>query len=263
MHKYAVGLPWVLMVALLAGCPGAQDDAKQDGGVGPAISAKVEPASDDTRVALGPEVTLIVPGGLLSAPATFSSAARTQLPSKIASPNALLGAFELSCDTGSTFEQPLTLEFKYDPADLEPLLDEGKGLSVAFWDTEGRGWTAVPAQADATRHVLIVKTQHLSTWAYWTLRGYKSVTTPEAHFDIYYDPKSTVPLSDGALDMKGFAQRVGELLETAYGAYSAAGFKMPSSWVGSSLNVVLTEELRWAWETWKLGGYNPKYDSET
>jgi hypothetical protein len=209
-----------------------------------------------------------------------------QLPQDLTGPTQMLGAFELTCSgcptaatavdggagnrvdagtvDGGVSTPSLTIELSYDPATLDPGLDEGKGIFVAYWDIEGQGWVTVPFQVDTVRKKLLVPTDHLSTWVYWTLRGYKSITTAEGHFDVYYNPTHTVPLVGAtAMDMRGFAGRVGELMEIAYGRYKAAGFKMPWYLFTSTMKVVVTDDLRWVWETWELKGYNRKYMSQT
>jgi hypothetical protein len=246
---------------------GGQDSGSLSDTQNAATAVVVSPSASTATVTLGRGVAVTLPGGFLSAPATFHSAEVLRLPRDLTGPTEVLGAFEVSCtgcptvagDAGAAgFGQDITLEFAYDPAKLDPGLDEGKGLFVAYWDDDRQNWTTVPFQVDTAADKLIVKTDHLTTWVYWTMRGYKSVTSAEGHFDVYYNPKHTVPPAGAAgVDMRGFAARVGEIMEVAYGRYKGAGFTMPWYLTTSTIKVVVTDDLRWVWETWDLGGYNP------
>jgi hypothetical protein len=62
--------------------------------------------------------------------------------------------------------------------------------------------------------------------------------------------------------MRAFAARVGTLMEVAYGRYQTAGFKMPWYLFTSTIKIVITDDLRWVWETWQLKGNNPRYVSQ-
>jgi hypothetical protein len=238
--------------------------------IGPVTSATVAPSSSSTTTPLGTGVAITVSGGFLPASTTFTSAPVLQLPRDIAGPTQMLGAFELTCSgcpsvavdggadhrvdagavDGGGSTGPMTIELSYDPTLLDPGLEEGKGIFVATWDIEGQGWVMVPFQVDTVRKKLLVPTDHLSTWVYWTLRGYKSVTTAEGHFDVYYNPSHTVPLvGTTGMDMRGFAGRVGELMEIAYGRYKTAGFKMPWYLFTTATKVVVTDDTNWFWDS--------------
>jgi hypothetical protein len=248
--------------AIDAGTEALAVDAANDGPVTTiGYTATVNPSGQATTVPVGPGVTITVPGGLFAQPATFTVSRMTALPAPIESPNQQLDAWSVTCDLGSTFAQELTLEFAYDPAALDPGLPEGKGIFLAYWDESALGWMPVPAKVDTATKRLQVKTSHLSTWVYWTLRGYKTVASSNGHFDVYYDPAATSPLTSPAMSIANFASHAGEIMEEAWAAYDGAGFTMPRAWFSCPLSMVITDDMRWVWNTFKLAGYNPLYEN--
>jgi hypothetical protein len=252
------GVTWVYGFGSGTGDAGAGGDGSVAATV---YTATASPSSQPTTVTVGPVVSITVPGGLLAQTATFSVSTVPQLPSDIPSPNQLLGAWNLTCDAGSTFTQELTLEFSYDPSLLDPGLAEGKGIFMAYWDETAVGWVSVPVQVDTVNKRLVVRTLHLSTWAYWTLRGFSNLATSAGHFDVYYDPTAASPLTDATMTMPDFAAHVGEILEQAYTAYYAAGFTMPSSWFAFTIKVIIIDDMRWVWNTWNLSKYVGSYEN--
>jgi hypothetical protein len=223
--------------------------------------ATVTPSAQATTVAVGPAVTITVPGGLFTQAATFTATRLQTLPSTPPKPNQLLDAWSVTCSQGSTFAQELTLEFGYDPTLLDPGLAPDKGIFLAYWDETALGWVQVPVKVDTVAKRLVAKTSHLSTWVYWSLHGYYNVATAEQHFTIYYDPTVGSPLVGADMTIAQFAAHVGQLMEQAYKAYADAHFTMPSSWFPGALNVIITDDTRWAWQTFSLGGYNFTYET--
>jgi hypothetical protein len=224
--------------------------------------ATVTPSAQATTVAVGPAVTITVPGGLFTQAATFTATRLQALPSTPPKPNQLLDAWSVTCSQGSTFAQELTLEFGYDPTLLDPGLAPDKGIFLAYWDETTLGWVQVPVKVDTAAKRLVAKTSHLSSWVYWSLHGFYSVPTAEQHFDIYYDPTVGSPLVGADMTIAQFAAHVGQLMEQAYKAYADAQFAMPTSWFPSTLKVIINDDSRWIWQTFELGGLNPKYESQ-
>ena len=140
-------------------------------------------SSASSSVTLGDAngVTITAPGGLLA-----GNAKLTVVPSKTAAqlpkPNAaakILGAYDISLGGASNFDREITIEIPYDPAALDPNSPEGRNLWVSSWDPKNNLWSLQRAEVDTVRKRLIVRTNHLSTWIYWTLQGYKYVESSE------------------------------------------------------------------------------------
>lgn len=180
------------------------------------------------------DVTVILPARLLSAPADLAVATSTTASSlPLPTPDTqIIGAFDISLGSSSSFNADVTLEFAYDPTKLDPSVPEGENLWVSAWDSEHKRWTLQPIEIDATRHHIVVRTRHLSTWIYWKLKGYAYVAAATGYspFEIYYHPGHTQPRTDVAATytMRDLANDVLATLTTARQAYADAGFVVPN-----------------------------------
>lgn len=199
----------------------------------PGTTVSIKPSSGVQTITSGP-VALTIPGGLLTAPMDLTvapSATASQLPR--AAPDAkILGSFDIELGSGTTLDQPITLEFTYDPSTLDPNAPEGKNLFVSSWDAQNNLWSLLPTTVDTTRHTVSVQTTHLSTWIYWTLQGYKYVpaSTDDSLFEVYYNPSHAQPRKDVATTytMLDLAMDVLSALSTARAAYVGANFTPPN-----------------------------------
>lgn len=201
--------------------------------VTPPATTTVQPSTQSqTIIAAGVSVT--IPGGLLASATTLSVAVnRTleQLP-KPTSVAALLGGYDISLGDASQFDQALTIEIPYDPALLDPTVPEGKNLWVSSWDTQNSRWQDHVVTVDVASKRLIVQTDHLSTWVYWTLKGYTYVEADSGYgpFEVYYRPTDAQSRTDvpSTYTMRDLANDVMAALTTAKAAYKAANFTSPN-----------------------------------
>ena len=201
--------------------------------VAPPATATVQPSTQSQTVDVG-GVIVTIPGGLLTGVTTLSVGVnRTveQLP-KPTTAAALLGGYDISLGSASTFEQALTVEIPYDPALLDPTVPEGKNLWVSSWDPQSASWQEHVVTVDTVRKRLIVRTDHLSTWAYWKLNGYTYVEADSGYgpFEVYYRPTDAQPRKDVAstYTMRDLAKDVMAALTTARAAYKDANFTTPN-----------------------------------
>jgi hypothetical protein len=235
-------LPFLLLFGL-ASCVsssrnnGVASDAGSDA-LGPVTGGvTIQPSAVSQTISQG-GVSVTIPGGLLSVPTTLTiapSATATQL-AKPTPDTAILGAYDISLGTTSTFDKPITIEIPYDPAKLDPDSPEGKNLWVSSWDPTSSRWSIPPIDVDTVRKVITVHTYHLSTWIYWTLQGYKYVDSTDGAFEVYYHPNHAQPRLDvGAMTptytMRDLATDTAVTLATARQRYDAANFTVPSGQV--------------------------------
>lgn len=185
-------------------------------------------------------VQVLVPESLALGDAALQVRPLTELPKPLPSGLAAAGGYELSLGDQHEFALPLTIELPLSREQVDPELPAGRGVGAARWDDDTQRWLDLPARYDAERQVLRLWTNHLSTFAYWTLRGYLYVTSPAEHFYVYYRPTVLPPLQAGGFaTARDAAQEVALYLDDAWERYEQAGFTMPS--VGGELGAVFEQ----------------------
>jgi hypothetical protein len=214
----------------------------------PSAIINVSPSSNDQLLtALGVGVT--VPGNLLTATQPLKITALSDASVARPIPDMqTVGLYDVTLGTSTTFGQPLLLEFPYDAPALGNDAAEGKNLWVSYWDTERREWVRVDATVDVERQKLVVRTDHLSTWWIYRLRGYDFVPKGRtSYFEVYFHPKHDNPRNDViGQSMQGLAEDVLAALETARENYRLAGFKVPATTASVFIgNVPDSEWGRW------------------
>jgi hypothetical protein len=65
---------------------------------------------------------------------------------------------------GTTFDQPVTLNFSYDPAEIPPQAAEAE-LALGYYDEASGLWTELPSVVDTVNHIVSAPAEHLSTFA--------------------------------------------------------------------------------------------------
>jgi hypothetical protein len=71
--------------------------------------------------------------------------------------------YELGPD-GTTFDQPATINFSYDPGDIRPGVAEDE-LVMGYYDDEAAQWQFMPSVVDMASHIVSTLVDHLSTFA--------------------------------------------------------------------------------------------------
>jgi hypothetical protein len=247
MRRPSPGSVLFLLLVGLSACTSSNNGLAGDGG--PDASSTITggvtvlPSATSQTVSHG-GVSLTIPGGALASAATLAvvpSVAATLL-AKPTPDMTILGAYDISLGTTSTFAEPITIEIPYDPAKLDPDSPEGKNLWVSSWDPASSLWSLPPIDVDTVRKVISVHTTHLSTWVYWTLKGYKYVDSTDGAFEVYYNPNHAQPRTDVAdrtptYTMRDLAADAAVTLATAKQAYKDALFTVPSRQV----KVIITD----------------------
>jgi hypothetical protein len=72
-------------------------------------------------------------------------------------------AYELG-PRGTTFDQPVTLNFSYDPAEIPERVTEEE-LYLAYYDEDSAQWLELPSAVDVVGHTVTAPVEHLSTFA--------------------------------------------------------------------------------------------------
>jgi hypothetical protein len=72
-------------------------------------------------------------------------------------------AYELG-PRGTTFDQPVALNFGYDPAEIPERVTEEE-LYLAYYDEDSAQWLELPSEVDVASHTVTALVEHLSTFA--------------------------------------------------------------------------------------------------
>ena len=187
----------------------------------------VQPSGSVQSIAAG-SVTVTVPGNFLASAATLTVATSTKMPQlpALASEAKVLDTFDITLGNATTFEQQLSLGIPYNPINLDPGVAEGKNLWVASWDEQNSVWMPQRAEVDTVRKLIVVGTDHLSTWSDYVLWGYLSVSSTDGQYEVWFNPNHPQPRTDvpAGYTMRDLATEVLTDLKTAREAYEAAGF---------------------------------------
>ena len=151
------------------------------------ISRKVEPSATPLRVETAERTTVVLPAGIIKASTEVTIAKLANFPAPPGEALAVMNAYDVRVGDQTVFDEPLTLEFPYDPEALRPDLPARKAIVAAWWDAQRKSWRITPCEVDEEHHKVIVKTQHLTVWS--TLRWMKQWNVLDAdNFAIAYKP---------------------------------------------------------------------------
>jgi hypothetical protein len=112
-------------------------------------------------------------------------------PPSLPADTSLIAAYNFSPDN-STFEPPLTLTLKYDPAALPAGVVES-GLFIAYWN--GSKWSAVSSNVDTQAKVMTAQISHFSVFAVLGMAGNAAAPAPASFTvsDLKVSPTSVKP----------------------------------------------------------------------
>jgi hypothetical protein len=65
---------------------------------------------------------------------------------------------------GTTFDQPVTLNFSYDPGEIPAEVAEAD-LVLGYYDEDSAQWLVLPSEVDVAGHIVSAPVEHLSTFA--------------------------------------------------------------------------------------------------
>lgn len=196
-------------------------------------SELLAPADQPQTVAWDARVSVTIPGGALPAAQQLTISAVADAPPPLASSVYASGAvYDIAIGDLHRFNQPLSIELTYDPAQLSPAVPAADQLAIGTWNPQAQEWAFIPAQVDEARQVVQFQTNHLSIFGWFYIQsGYTAKNTFE-HFRIIYDADLsaafTVPGEGRKNGIERFAHYTGAALEQAYTRYQQAGFRMPT-----------------------------------
>lgn len=193
----------------------------------PFVTNVAPSSSTQTVTTTDKKVGLVLPGGTLSQTEKLTVTPVSGRSDTTLNRFTNLGVYDIALEKTNQFQSNVTLEFSYDPAILDPGLQGGAKFVTAYYDETRKKWITQRNSVDSARNKVVVKTDHLSTWGIWMVaKGYKAYY--QKHFTIYYYPTDTLPAAFGSTTISDFAYALGQACETAYSAFSSAGFKMPT-----------------------------------
>lgn len=197
----------------------------------PLISKALEPSTSEQTLSWSDKITISVPAGLLEAKQILAIAPAQDVPPPTFKGIGEMAGYTVTLGNLQEFKKPLTIEVAYDPAKLPEDLAPQKALFASFWDSAQKLWVYAPVTVDPQRKVVVIKTDHLTTWkVYYILRGYG--VNDSDHFLVVYDKQTAAIVGSKQVSASSFANDVSSYLEQAYAAYAPApnkpGFRMPS-----------------------------------
>jgi len=130
--------------------------------VTPVKQEELRPSAQPQTVSHGRQISVTVPGGVLTEPTTLSIGAVTALPAEAEGSFQSLGAYEVSLGDLHEFDRDILIEVPYDPARLEPGEPLSEQIMALRWDEQAGCWTEVPCGFDEARRRVIARTDHLS-----------------------------------------------------------------------------------------------------
>ena len=182
------------------------------------------------------DLTLLIPPDTVPAGSQVSISSVKGAPDFEYSGVKTLAVYEVKIADQASFEQPLKIELKYDPAKLDVEIAPADQLIAAYLDESTGRWVETDFLLDEATSTLTISTDHLSLWGLFGLEDHAVVST-SPHFKIYFDDRLNAPLlvkpASGAGMIYDFAAQVRMALEDAYAAYDKApggagdGFRMP------------------------------------
>jgi hypothetical protein len=177
----------------------------------------------ETVVTYQDALTLVIPPGTVPAGGQLSISTVKGAPDFKFAGLKSLGTYEIKLGVAEPFDQPLQLQFRYDPADLRPDLPAADQLVAAYLDEVTGAWMEVDCTVDEASQTVSVATQHLSLWSLFGLED-TTVVSSAPHFRIYFDTRMTGVRLDqkpsGAGLLYDFAAYVRSALVDAYDAKS-------------------------------------------
>ncbi|MGD1120279.1 MAG: hypothetical protein ABR886_12495, partial [Dehalococcoidales bacterium] len=184
----------------------------------PLAHQTLSPSPTAQKVSWNDQVTMTVPGGLLTDSETLTISRVDNAPADGFAGATPLAAYDVSLGDLKEFDTPLTLEIAYDPAKLQGDVPPDQSIYAEWWDASQGVWWRTVSQVDAQRNTVVIATEHLSRWRIEMLaRG--DETLPSKHFIVVWNPQEKPKVAGVEQDPKAFAQKVSDYLESAWQKY--------------------------------------------
>ena len=205
----------------------------------PLVTQTLAPSTTSQQVTWNNQVTVTVPGGLLTSSTPLTISRVDNAPADTFSGLAALTAYDISLGNMKEFDKNLTIELAYDPTKLQSDLPADQRLGAEWWDASQNTWWRTVSQVDTQRNVVIISTNHLSRWRIFMLiRGDQYYTTN--HFWIIWNQSDAPTVAGIQQDPKAFVKRVAGYLEAEWQVYLNHGYAvafaaddvLPKDWNG-------------------------------
>jgi hypothetical protein len=210
----------------------------------PVAQQSLAPSTSPQTVSWNDRVSITIPGGLLTQPASVSIGIVDRPPAPRIQAVRALATYSISLDTQIQPTKPITVELAFDPKQIDSDLAVEDALSLAVWNAESGDWVAVPSLVDGRRNVVQAQIHRVSPQSpaaslrsshniirafqpqglhetFWTLtyvaRGYRNVPSP--HFNIIYNPQQGIVVGGTMVMALDFSTRLGMWLEDFYTRY--------------------------------------------
>lgn len=128
----------------------------------PLAQQELRPSNQPHTVSHGQQVSVTVPGGVVTAPTVLSIGQVGALPPEARGGFASIGAYEVSLGDMHEFDQDILVSVPYDPGQLEPGQSAQDQILALRWDEKLGCWTEVPCSFDEAGRRIIAHTRHLS-----------------------------------------------------------------------------------------------------
>jgi len=149
------------------------------------VTQTLQPSNTDQTVKYEDKVAVTVPGGALKQQDSVTISSVAGAPGWDYSERNDVGIYSISFTGSATFDKPLTLEFAYDPAQIESQTSGQPEFGASYLDSDGKTWIDMPASADQSRRKVVVSTPHASIWRWWWYGG-SSKLFQYGKFDVRY-----------------------------------------------------------------------------
>ena len=139
---------------------------------------QVHPSDSSQRIALGNKLSVVLPAGSVSAPATLSARAESSPPPSTSPAYMPLAVADISLGQQKHFEEPIQLIYRYDPKQLSPERSPSLQLSAASWNPELKRWEPEAIEVDEGSHEARIKARHLSLYGWYIADEVHYMTIP-------------------------------------------------------------------------------------
>jgi hypothetical protein len=203
----------------------------------PLVTQTLAPSTTSQQVTWNNQVTVTVPGGLLTSSTPLTISRVDNAPADTFSGLTVLTAYDISLGNMKEFDKNLTIEIAYDPTKLQSDLPTDQSLGAEWWDASQNTWWRTVSQVDTQRNVVVISTNHLSRWRiFMLLRGDQEYNSK--HFIVVWNQQEAPKMGGVLQDPKVFAKKVSDYLEAAWQVYLAQGYdvafasddEMPKGW---------------------------------
>ncbi len=203
----------------------------------PAAGTVVQPSSAPQTFTSG-DVSVTIPGGLLTAPKSLSMTKLASAPAAPFTPLALGAAYNVALGDLHALAQPLVVKMHYDASAVRSDLTPERALSAAYYDEKQGVWIEVPCTIDKATQQIVVGTNHLTIWGWFMKKVGYGILQDDTFVMAWDDAEINDPATGPSYTpvdrsnhkdpkIPDYVEDAFAYLGTAYQRYKAAGFSQP------------------------------------